>query len=63
MFVNKAHPAAHIEICVGGCNALEGPKDKQDVELFIAGAPIWQTQLCAIQRFELRVFVHQNTVV
>jgi hypothetical protein len=29
---------AHIEIRVGGCNAVDGPKDKQDVELFLAGA-------------------------
>jgi hypothetical protein len=36
-FVYKAHPAAHIEIRVGGCNAVDGPKDKQDVELFFAG--------------------------
>jgi hypothetical protein len=39
-FVIKAHPAAHIEICAGGCNAEDGPKDKQDVELFFAEAPI-----------------------
>ena len=31
-FVTKAHPAAHIEIRVGGRNAVDGPKDKQDVE-------------------------------
>jgi hypothetical protein len=37
-FVYKAHPAAHIEIRVGGCNAADGPKDKQDVELFFAGS-------------------------
>ncbi|MEN8690650.1 MAG: hypothetical protein AB1Z20_11140, partial [Desulfobacterales bacterium] len=37
-FVYKAHPAAHIEIRVGGCNAVDGPKDKQGVELFFAGA-------------------------
>ncbi|MGB8335457.1 MAG: hypothetical protein WCE56_13260, partial [Desulfobacterales bacterium] len=37
-FVCKAHPAAHIEIRVGGCNAVDGPKDKQDVELFLSGA-------------------------
>jgi hypothetical protein len=37
-FAYKAHPAAHIEIRVGGCNAVDGPKDKQDVELFLAGA-------------------------
>ncbi|MEN8692248.1 MAG: hypothetical protein ABF303_09690, partial [Desulfobacterales bacterium] len=30
--------AAHIEIRVGGCNAVDDPKDKQDVELFLAGA-------------------------
>jgi hypothetical protein len=35
-FVYKAHSAAHIEIRVAGtgCNAVDGPKDKQDVELF-----------------------------
>jgi hypothetical protein len=37
-FVYKAHPAAHIEIRVGGRNAVDGPKDKQDVDLFSAGA-------------------------
>ena len=37
-FVDKANPAAHIEIRAGGCNAVDGPKDKQDVELFLAGA-------------------------
>ena len=33
-FVYKAHPAEHIEIRFGGCNAVDGPKDKQDVNLF-----------------------------
>jgi hypothetical protein len=28
----------HIGICAGGCNADDGPKDKQDVELFLAEA-------------------------
>jgi hypothetical protein len=37
-FVCEAHPAAHIEIRVGGCNAAAGPKDKQGVELFFSGA-------------------------
>ena len=36
-FVYKAHPAAHIEIRAGGCNTVEGPKGKQDVELFFSG--------------------------
>jgi hypothetical protein len=36
-FVYKARPAGHIEIRVGGCNAVDGPKDKQDVELFLTG--------------------------
>ncbi|MGB5618781.1 MAG: hypothetical protein WBM78_18195, partial [Desulfobacterales bacterium] len=35
-FVYKAHPPAHIGICVGGCNAVDGPKNKQDVYLFLA---------------------------
>jgi hypothetical protein len=26
----------HIGICAGGCNAGDGPKDKQDVQLFLA---------------------------
>jgi hypothetical protein len=30
--------AAHIEIRVGGSNAVDDPKDKQDEELFLAGA-------------------------
>jgi hypothetical protein len=37
-FVIKAHSSAHIEICADGCNAEDGPKDKQDVELFFAEA-------------------------
>ena len=37
-FVCKAHPPAHIGICVGGCNAVDGPKNKQDVSLFLAAA-------------------------
>ena len=32
-----AHSAAHIEIRVGGCDTVDDPKDKQDVELFLAG--------------------------
>jgi hypothetical protein len=28
----------HIEIRDGGCNAVDDPKEKQDVELFLAGA-------------------------
>ena len=34
-----------------------------NVELFLTGALIWQAQLRTIQCFELRIFVHQNTVV
>ena len=37
-FVYKAHPPAHIGICVGGCNAVDAPKNKQDVSLFLAAA-------------------------
>ena len=37
-FVYKAHPPAHIGICVGGCNAVDGPKNNQDVSLFLAAA-------------------------
>jgi hypothetical protein len=33
----QAHPAAHIEIRVGGCTAVDDPKDNQ-VELFLSGA-------------------------
>ncbi|MGD9976085.1 MAG: hypothetical protein AB7S77_23765, partial [Desulfatirhabdiaceae bacterium] len=35
-FVCKAHPPVHIGICAGGCNAADGPKDKQDVDLFVS---------------------------
>jgi hypothetical protein len=28
-FVYKAHPPVHIMICAGGCNAVDGRKDKQ----------------------------------
>jgi len=34
----EAHPATHIEIRVGECNAEDDPKDKQDLEVFLAGA-------------------------
>ena len=37
-FLCKAHPSAYIEICVGGCNAGDGQKGKQDVGLFFTGA-------------------------
>ena len=37
-FVYKAHPPVHIRICTRGCNAVDGPKDKQDVQLFLAEA-------------------------
>ena len=30
-FVYKAHPLVHIRICAGGCNAVNGRKDKQDM--------------------------------
>jgi hypothetical protein len=33
-----AHPSANISIGADGCNAEDGPKDKQDVELFFAEA-------------------------
>jgi hypothetical protein len=36
-FVCKAHPSAYIEICVGGCNAGDGQKGKQDVGFFLPG--------------------------
>jgi len=36
-FVYTAHPAAHIEINVGGRNAADGPKGKQGVKLFFSG--------------------------
>ena len=35
-FVYKAHPPAHIEICAVRWNAVDGPKDKQDVDLFLS---------------------------
>ncbi|MEE4604686.1 MAG: hypothetical protein V2J65_25635, partial [Desulfobacteraceae bacterium] len=35
-FVTQAHSPAHIGICAGECNAGDGPKDKQDVQLFLA---------------------------
>jgi len=37
-FGTKAHPSAHIGICGGGCNAGDGPTDKQDGELFLSEA-------------------------
>jgi hypothetical protein len=36
--VCKAHPAAQIEIRVVGCNAVDGTKVKQAVELLFIGA-------------------------
>jgi hypothetical protein len=35
-FVTQAHSPAHIGICAGECNAGDGPKDKQEVQLFLA---------------------------
>jgi hypothetical protein len=35
-YVYKAHPPVHIWICFGGCNAVDGPKGKIDVELFFS---------------------------
>jgi hypothetical protein len=29
VFVYKAHPPVHIRICAGGCNTVDGRKDKQ----------------------------------
>jgi hypothetical protein len=29
VFVYKAHPPVHIRICVDGCNAVDGRKNKQ----------------------------------
>jgi hypothetical protein len=29
VFIDKAHPPMHIKICAGGCNAVDGHKDKQ----------------------------------
>jgi hypothetical protein len=29
VFVYKAQPLVHIKICAGGCNAVDGRKDKQ----------------------------------
>ena len=34
-FVYKAHPPAHIGICVGGCNAVDRPKNNQNVNYFL----------------------------
>ena len=40
-FDTQAHASAHIGICGGGCNAGDGPTDKQDGELFLSEALIW----------------------
>jgi hypothetical protein len=37
-FVYKAHPPVHIRICAGGCNAIDGRKDKQGGGIFLACA-------------------------
>ena len=37
-FVYKAHPPVHIRICAAGCNVVDGPKDKQNVQSFLAEA-------------------------
>jgi len=40
-FGTQAHASAHIGICGGGCNAGDGPTDKQDEELFLSEALGW----------------------
>jgi hypothetical protein len=37
-FPCKANSLVHIEIRVGGCDAVDGAKDKQYMELFFTGA-------------------------
>jgi hypothetical protein len=37
-FVIKAHLPMHSGIYVGGCIAVDGPKDKKDVSLNLAAA-------------------------
>jgi hypothetical protein len=37
-FVIKTHLPMHIGIYVGGCIAVDGPKDKQDVSFNLAAA-------------------------
>jgi hypothetical protein len=32
------HSPVHIEICAGGCNAVDGEKDKLNVDLFLSKA-------------------------
>jgi hypothetical protein len=49
-FVTQAHSSAHIGICAGGCNAGDGPKDKPDVELFLAEALISLRQTIAVEK-------------
>jgi hypothetical protein len=36
-FGSQAHPAAYIEIRVGGCNAGDGPKYRQMWNYFLLG--------------------------
>jgi hypothetical protein len=36
--LSPRHIRRRISRCVGGCNAGDGPKDKQDVALFISEA-------------------------
>ena len=38
-FVYKAHPAMHVARRGGGYYAVNGPKDKQGVELFFSWGP------------------------
>ena len=47
----KAHSPVHIEICAGGCNAVDGQKDKQDVELFFSGALIRLSRSACYQSY------------
>jgi len=35
-FIFKAYPPVHIGICVGGCNAEDESKEKQDGHFFFA---------------------------
>lgn len=38
-FVLKAHSPVHIGIFAGGCNAVDGPKDKQDTMIISFRGP------------------------
>ena len=50
-FVYKAHPPANIGICVGGCNAVDGPKKQARCVIISRRGPYSAARLFASAEF------------